>query len=1424
MAVNKLNHMQLLFLVVAAAAFASYARAGMLEDINAAAVDGDLPPLSEMLKFCPMVSPRRCDYLDKIGTPDMDYQTPSPWVDAVSWDESEPLTLTDTRTGAKYSPATTGSGKEFETTTLDATSALGTPATLTFVKPKHPDGPYFPTSPIYYTSVERGRGKPSVTEKDFAAVGINLEMCLAEKQYHYFTKMIMKLASNYELHGTHGHGVRVVELLTALSESQMDWVYTITNRALAMTPEQCNEWGAVSSGTKIGCQRVAHYNGLVHEFDNSLHQEYKAIRALASAEQKATIEAAFAATIDTVAQEQPVGIPMKVLAQGNLMIPISTILDISKLLPNTDKYVNWGITYLNAVLATQFGADGTVFECNGYQWHVMYDASKNTEAIQKFLQAKQAAGETLTPGQGEALQAIAEIFAYLDLGQNSLWQTSAPLTAALAEPSNGDTNMNGFGKLVGGTTDGTLYPTGKEDYRGFAVTRSATARFVPNYGHVSLRSRAELGAAQADFDLQTNGKYHHTGPAVNMLTITAFGRNLIDANRYVRNAIRSLNAYTGSWNTVVINQQSQWGGKKKKAYVGSVFYPEGEAAGEALAVGEDMCLASSLLNTDGSGNDWMAKGGEVKFFFDGAGASGISAAESDGYRAYYPWTQPGGYSRLLVHNTQEADAPYTVDVFYVKGGVHHEYSLRGDTTMDMAIHSDDLELSAMQGHDPAHPLLQEGVTWEDINCSNKPHQDDNVWYGSYYDGMTAAVGDGGYSVQFTGECGNTATDAAEPACAADTTPAVKIWGATDGGDVVLAHQAHNNRADVRAKSDCDAIFDPDASADYAFSNAVLLERRAAPGADTNAVPQETAGGDSPLQSLFVHIIEPKADTDEPSAAGIASVERLSLDSGDDATAVALKITRKDGRSDIVMAQITPGTGGFDAELPLEPPALQTVTTTVDGETYTLTGHVGVIAEGGSKVSIGSSDGTFIDGSDAPESSVIVGGVTGYGKASDGRHFFTLDGPIDGGADLAGDWVSVAMGCYKATRPILGHDKSCDVRSWFEIDEVDGDRIFLAEDPRLVEDGDVWKEQQRPGRWFDSGGASRSFRIATTAVAAADISKPHWSVGPWAECPTTCEFPGGPLARTVTCEGGTDEDCSARADKPYDVHPVEICPATGPCGMARYVKVAPSNGQFWNTREIEVFAEGVTPQRRGDNQKQCSDNAISLSVAGRDAWTIAGNDKPWVLNSPGESGIFEASGTGRSDWNYPEVVIDGSCDTKLLIRNGDPTSLTLDLGQYVAVGKVRIMGGIEADVNIELLDENLTVLGTCSATSINQYKATEVDCSGAIPQARRAAESISAAEAEAAALADFGEVTVATLEAEATIAQYGGRLAEADDAATAVVNVAVEQHDAQSSGVWASAAVLVLALAAIAVAPRRRAKPLPVPANGDYDYGTHEAAQ
>lgn len=60
---------------------------------------------------------------------------------------------------------------------------------------------------------------------------------------------------------------------------------------------------------------------------------------------------------------------------------------------------------------------------------------------------------------------------------------------------------------------------------------------------------------------------------------------------------------------------------------------------------------------------------------------GISVSETDGYRAYHPYTSR--YTRLTAHNGGDQDNPYVLDIFRVKGGWHHEYTLHGDTMMDM---------------------------------------------------------------------------------------------------------------------------------------------------------------------------------------------------------------------------------------------------------------------------------------------------------------------------------------------------------------------------------------------------------------------------------------------------------------------------------------------------------------------------------------------------------------------------------------------------------------------------------------------------------------------------------------------------------------------------------------------------------------------
>lgn len=100
-------------------------------------------------------------------------------------------------------------------------------------------------------------------------------------------------------------------------------------------------------------------------------------------------------------------------------------------------------------------------------------------------------------------------------------------------------------------------------------------------------------------------------------------------------------------------------------------------------------------------------------------------------------------------------------------------------------------------------------------------------------------------------------------------------------------------------------------------------------------------------------------------------------------------------------------------------------------------------------------------------------------------------------------------------------------------------------------------------------------------------------------------------------------------------------------------------------------------------------------------------------------------------------------------------------------------------------------------------------------------SLSVAEAEAAAMRDFGEVTANTLEAEATMAKYGVRLAEAAPVAAPAAAVHTAAAETQLPHATGMMFLLVgLALAAVAVRNARRRVP-ENPATGSADYGTHD---
>lgn len=91
----------------------------------------------------------------------------------------------------------------------------------------------------------------------------------------------------------------------------------------------------------------------------------------------------------------------------------------------------------------------------------------------------------------------------------------------------------------------------------------------------------------------------------------------------------------------------------------------------------------------------------------------------------------------------------------------------------------------------------------------------------------------------------------------------------------------------------------------------------------------------------LNVCRPHRNATSASAPGaIKRVERLPLQSEDGGSA-AVRITRRDGRQDVLMVRLSPPAEGFNATLPLAQPPLAPVRT-ADGQ-YALHGHVGVLA-------------------------------------------------------------------------------------------------------------------------------------------------------------------------------------------------------------------------------------------------------------------------------------------------------------------------------------------------------------------------------------------------------------------------------------------------------------------------------------------------
>ena len=257
--------------------------------------------------------------------------------------------------------------------------------------------------------------------------------------------------------------------------------------------------------------------------------------------------------------------------------------------------------------------------------------------------------------------------------------------------------------------------------------------------------------------------------------------------------------------------------------------------------------------------------------------------------------------------------------------------------------------------------------------------------------------------------------------------------------------------------------------------------------------------------------------------------------------------------------------------------------------------------------------------------------------------------------------------------------------------IDGNKVRLKGGHYLAVDGaddTVWKETQRPGRWFRGGVKNRSFRIVLSTVDT-EIENFVWDFDDWehhAQCETMCNTPQYTIHRSVRCLNTATKDyvgdsfCS-RSQKPYDQR---ICPETRDCGgLARFVKFNPVKGPSWcvdSWNEVEVFGEGVIPSSNmGD--KTLSDNHLNFEVG---SFAIDGNTRWRSLDSSLRSRL-----TGRTSWGHPGKLIDDDLNVGNEPRlkqsvNFEYCDFLVDLGlEGKQVGKVRIfalgksLGGVAA---------------------------------------------------------------------------------------------------------------------------------------------------
>lgn len=363
-----------------------------------------------------------------------------------------------------------------------------------------------------------------------------------------------------------------------------------------------------------------------------------------------------------------------------------------------------------------------------------------------------------------------------------------------------------FWAKVQGAADLVSYPSGRrlavhdswhyQHYRG--PSEQSRSVMMPAFGHAILGRGA--GGSQMQAHLHFSGDYGHRHFDSLNLIVWAKEREMLPDVGYSMTQLRYWTMCTLGHNLVVVDRQDQTG------------------------PGSDGSLLCYFPDVDG-----------------------VAVIEADGSNAYRQIEDMDMYRRMLALIPVSDQDAYVVDVFRVRGGSTHDWTVHADASED-TVASSSLSFTGERDN-----LLQAGEEWEEPTIIGHRFNP----YGLVREVQTVSTADG-FHVDF------------RYAAAPEKCMRVHLPASNEQREVFLGRSPS-----VRRMGDATAA---DMRKAYDYWMPKLLVR---------------GSGQAPLDSVFIAVHEPFED-----AAFVTSVERLQLAPAD-ANAIALRVTHGDTTDTII---------------------------------------------------------------------------------------------------------------------------------------------------------------------------------------------------------------------------------------------------------------------------------------------------------------------------------------------------------------------------------------------------------------------------------------------------------------------------------------------------------------------------------------------